>query len=140
MTLIELIMFMVIVSVGLAGVLTALNVSVKGSADPLQPKQALTIAEGMMEEVLLRNYSNPADGYTPTDCAVATPTDCDRSRFDDIGDYAGFHVAPVAGYALVVGVAAENTTDLGVAARRITVTVTQPDAQTLALSGYRANY
>ena len=140
MTLIELIMFIVIVSVGLAGVLTSLNVAVRGSADPLQPKQALAIAEGLLEEALLKNYLNPEDGYSPTDCAAATPADCDRNRFDDIGDFAGFHASPVSGYTLVVGVAAENTTDLGVAARRITVTVTQPDTQTLALTGYRAKY
>jgi MSHA pilin protein MshD len=142
MTLIELIMFIVIVSVGLAGVLASLNVSVKGSADPLQPKQALAIAEGLMEEVLLKNYNNPPapDFYDPTDCAATTPTNCDRSRFDHIGDFSGFHVAPVSSYTAVVTIAAENTTDLGVAARRITVTVTQPNSQTVALIGYRANY
>lgn len=140
MTLIELIMFIVIVSVGLAGVLTSLNVAVKGSADPLQPKQALAIAEALIEEALLKNYANPADGYTPTDCAAATPTNCDRGRFDDIGDFSGFHVSPVSGYTATVAVAAESTADLGVDARRITVTVTQPDLRTLSLNGYRAKY
>jgi MSHA pilin protein MshD len=128
MTLIELIVFIVIVSVGLAGVLAALNVAVKGSADPLQPKQALAIAEGLMEAVLLKPYNTAT---TPGTC----PATCVY-----IGDYSGVSASPVSGYTAVIGVAAENTSDLGVAARKVTVTVTQPDGKTIALTGYRASY
>jgi Tfp pilus assembly protein PilV len=59
-TLIELIVFIVIVSVGLAGVMSSLNMSVKHSADPLQPKQALAIAESLLEEILLKDYCDPS--------------------------------------------------------------------------------
>lgn len=127
MTLIELIVFIVIVSVGLAGVLASLNVSVKGSADPLQPKQALTIAEGQMEAVLLKPYNTASGGGCLATC-------------DFIGDYSGYSTSPVGGYTLVVGVAAESTADLGVSARKVTVTVTQPDGNTISLTGYRTNY
>jgi MSHA pilin protein MshD len=50
-TLVELIMFIVIVSVGLAGVLIVLNVTVMHSADPMINKQLLAIAEAYLEEV-----------------------------------------------------------------------------------------
>ncbi|MDL2353622.1 MAG: type II secretion system protein [Pseudomonadota bacterium] len=56
-TLIELVLFIVIVSVAVAGVLAALRVGTASSADPLRRKQALMIAEGLLEEVQLAKYS-----------------------------------------------------------------------------------
>ncbi len=62
-SLIELIMFIVIVSVALAGILLVMNVTTKGSADPLIHKQALAIAESLLEEVELMpfTYCDPDD-------------------------------------------------------------------------------
>lgn len=56
-TLIELIVFIVIVSVAVVGVLQALRMSSANSADPLRRKQALMIAEGLMEEVQLAKFT-----------------------------------------------------------------------------------
>lgn len=70
MTLIELIMFIVIVSVGVAGILVVLNTAVRGSADPLIRKQMLSIAESLLEEVELQPFSF----CDPTDDNVATAT------------------------------------------------------------------
>ena len=58
-TLIELIVFIVIVSVGLAGVLTVFNVVVRNSADPLVTKQALAVADALLEEILLKDFCDP---------------------------------------------------------------------------------
>ncbi|MDP1658712.1 MAG: prepilin-type N-terminal cleavage/methylation domain-containing protein [Methylotenera sp.] len=44
-TLVELVVFIVIVSVALVGVLKVLEITNKGSADPLLRKQAHSIAE-----------------------------------------------------------------------------------------------
>ena len=52
-SLVELIMFIVIVSVALAGILLVMNVTTRGSVDPLIHKQALAIAESLLEEVEL---------------------------------------------------------------------------------------
>lgn len=62
-SLVELIVFIVIVSVAVAGVLLALTVSTRASADPLITKQALAIAEAMLEEVQLMpfTYCDPDD-------------------------------------------------------------------------------
>jgi MSHA pilin protein MshD len=62
-TMIELILFIVIVSVAVVGVLGALRVTTGASADPLRRKQALTIAEGLLEEVQLAKYTfcDPSD-------------------------------------------------------------------------------
>ncbi len=62
-SLIELIMFIVIVSVGIAGILSVMNVTTKNSADPLLRKQALAIAESLLEEITLQpfTYCAPSD-------------------------------------------------------------------------------
>lgn len=149
-TLIELIVFIVIVSVGLAGVLAALSTTVKSSADPLQPKQALVIAEAMLEEVLLKSYCDPDTvntATTPPTCGVHT-TEATRAVWDDVDDYSGYSQSPVAsingtaisGYGVAVTVPAATVSIGGVAAKQVTVTVTQPSGQTIALSGYRMNY
>ncbi|MHA4871178.1 type IV pilus modification PilV family protein [Duganella sp. PWIR1] len=57
LTLIELVIFMVIMGVAAAGVLGVLNMGGGASADPVRRKQALMIAEALMEEVLLARFS-----------------------------------------------------------------------------------
>jgi len=70
MTLIELVMFIVIVSVGVAGILSVLDIAVQHSADPMIRKQMLAIAEGLLEEV----ETMPFTFCDPTDANVATAT------------------------------------------------------------------
>lgn len=148
-TLIELIVFIVIVGVALAGVLSVLNIAAKSSADPIQPKQAMLVAESMLEEILLKSYANPSGGYV-----AACPATCDRSRFDDVSDYAGYSssgvysldnlTAPVSGlgnYNVAVAVAPTSVTATGnsLAGLRITVSVSV-GGTIYSLSGYRFNY
>lgn len=150
LTLIELIVFIVIVSVGLAGVLSALNVAVRGSADPLQPKQSLAIAEAMLEEVLIKDFENPSGGY-----AASCPATCDRSQMDDVSDYANYDVtgvkdltgASVGGlgsYRVRVGITTDalckNPGTSASEAKKITVTVTSPAGDNFTLSGYRCKF
>jgi MSHA pilin protein MshD len=71
-TLIELILFIVIVSVAVTGVLGALRVSTGASADPLRRKQALMIAEALLEEVQLARFTFCDPGSTDADNAVCT--------------------------------------------------------------------
>jgi Tfp pilus assembly protein PilV len=68
LTLIELIVFIVIVSVALAGVLSVLNLTARSSADPMIRKQMLAIAEGLMDEVA----AQPFTWCDPDDPAAAT--------------------------------------------------------------------
>jgi MSHA pilin protein MshD len=148
-TLIELIVFIVIVSVGLAGVLGSLNISAQHSADPLPPKQALAIAEGLLEEVLLKAYANPSGGYAETD-----PANCSgRDSYDDVSDYACFDGAPAtaiisrdlvgnalpAGYSATIGIATIALGPSAVNTRQVTVTVAYPGGS-IGLTGYRSDY
>lgn len=76
-TIVELIVFIVIVSVALAGVLSVLNVSVRSSADPMIRKQMLAIAEALMEEVSAQpfTYCDPSDANAPF-ATAATAAQC----------------------------------------------------------------
>lgn len=152
LTLIELVIFIVIIGVGVAGILSVINVSVKSSADPMLRKQSIAMAEAILEEALHKDYANPAGGYSE-----ASPDTCaNRVLYDDVDDYACFDGSPATaaikgsdtlgaasiagleGYVATVAVAA-LTIDT-VAMKRLTVTVTDPRGETHALTGYRANY
>jgi MSHA pilin protein MshD len=62
-TMIELIIFMVVIGAALAGVLGVMSLTTKNSADPVRRKQALILAEGLLEEVELAKFSfcDPTD-------------------------------------------------------------------------------
>lgn len=137
-TLIEMVIAVVIIGVGLAGVLLAFDTSVRSSADPLIRKQMLAVAEGMMEEILLKPYA-PATG---------TISGCNRSGADDIRDYAGYSqsicdvdgtaISGLAGYAVSVAVILVNWQ--GIAnTLRVTVTVTS-GGENLSIVGFRTDY
>jgi MSHA pilin protein MshD len=152
-TLIELIIFIVVVSAGLAGILSVMNTVVKSSADPLVRKQAIAVAESMLEEILLKEYDDP----TTATCAAGTSGE--RHLWNDVCDYAGYvttagivnpdaAASPVAGLgnyniAKADGSAGVVIVDPAASAvptlRQVTVHVTGPQG-TISLTGYRGNY
>jgi MSHA pilin protein MshD len=98
-TLIELVLFIVIVSIGVVAVLGVMNLNTKRSADPLRRKQALMIAQGLLEEVELAKftYCDPVNDGTIAETAGSSG-DCtvkedfkpekDNARpFDNVNDY-----------------------------------------------------
>jgi MSHA pilin protein MshD len=82
MTLVELIIAMVIIAVALAGVLGVLSRTAVASADPMVNKQLVALAEGMMEEILLKPFGAPT--ATP-------PAACSRQNLASVGDYNGYN-------------------------------------------------
>lgn len=167
LTLIELILFIVIVGAGLAGILSVLNVTTRGSADPLIHKQMLAVAEAMMEEIQLQpiTWCDPDDPKAATAASYAdctTPAQAQNlasakagetrssntTPFDNVLDYNGLsNVATnIAGSptqyltSVTVAPAALNTITAGSgAALLITVTVTASN-ETLQLQGYRTRH
>jgi MSHA pilin protein MshD len=136
-TLVELVVSIVVISVGLAGVLIVMDRNVRASADPILVHQATAIAEAYLEEVALKSYTDP-DG---TNVGETRPT------FDDINDYNFTDVGardnsggpPISGLeAYTVTVATSPATLNGVAGTLVTVTVTPPfGAPVVTLSSYR---
>lgn len=160
LSLIELIVFIVIVSVAIVGVLSVLNLTVAKSADPMIRKQALAVAEAMMEEILTKDYQNdPADptnasptlGCTPTTtprCSLNTVSD--RANYNDVDDYNTWNqtgvyqvdgtLAPVLGtYTVSVVVATTTLGTPAVAAKQVTVTVAG-GAESISLVSFRTYY
>jgi MSHA pilin protein MshD len=146
-SLVELIMFIVIVSVALAGLLLVMNVTGKGSADPLIHKQSLAIAESLLEEIELQAFTKPDGGF------AGPNTPANRSQFDCIMDYNGFATTGVyqldgttavpglEGYNVAVVVAGAALDSIPAAsAALITVTVTEPGGQAIDAAGYKAKY
>lgn len=149
-SLIELIMFIVIVSAALAGILMVMNVTSKGSVDPLIHKQALAIAESLLEEIELQDFV-AASGVAH----VPVTTGNRANAYHIVSDYAGYPNTPGASgiYALdgtpLPGLSAYNASvAIGSAALGditapsgnavlITVTVTVPRGDNIEVSGYR---
>lgn len=154
LTLIELIIFMVVISVGIAGILSVMNITTKSSADPAVRKQSIVFAEAILEEVLAKEYA-PNSGY---DTTVSANCDApERALCDDVNDYTCFNgstaaktitgdetfggagaISGLAGLSATVGVS--DVTINGAQMKRVSVTVTG-GAETLPpLVGYRGNY
>ena len=142
LTIVELLVAIVVLGVGLAGVLLAFGITTRGSADPVVAQQMLSIAEELLEEIQLKPY---------TPAANAAPAACARNTFNDVSDYNGYAPAAgvicfidgtpipsLAGYSVRVQV--QTTALVGVAAaKRITVTVTR-GTDSLVLTGWRTDF
>lgn len=144
-TLVELIVFMVIVGVAMAGLFAAFNTLTAGSADPQVRKQMLAIAESLMEEIELKPFT------CSSGCAGSRPFDSvkDYNGFSMTGikDITGTDVPGLGSYSAAVAVD-ETTVTLGSGANTIaagsagliTVTVTRSGMPNVVLHGYRTNY
>ena len=134
-TLIELIIFIVVVGAGLAGILSVMNTVVKSSADPMVRKQAVALADSILEEILLKAYADP-DGVSG---------ETTRATMDDVADYNGksnalFTDLPASLAPYVIGIAVvDDAATLGIAAKKVTVTVTR-GGDSISMTGYRTNY
>lgn len=113
-TLIEAIVFMIVVSVGVVGLVSVLGPMVKYSAEPMRQKQMAAIAESLLSEALHQPYTwcDPDDAAASMAMAYAgcttsqdkggaaltsaTPSTESRSNtapettLDNVADYGGF--------------------------------------------------
>jgi len=139
-TFIELIMFVVIVSIGVAGILSVFYVTTQKSADPAARKQMIAIAEAILEEVELMPFTcRDPDDATASDASVAlSGNNCVvggtmenlgpeggetrysvTTPFDNVNDYNGFDTAT----ASPSGILDPSQTLAGPAGYRAAVTV-----------------
>lgn len=169
-TLVELLIFIVVIAAAIAGVLRVFTEATSRSADPAVRRQALAIAESLLEEVQLMPFtfcdSEDANVETATGsagCAAtvdATGPETGETRFttppfDHVNDYHGYTmsggivditntaVAGLSGYGASIAVAPAALNTIGAAsgdALRITVTVTGPGNTSLTLDGYRSRH
>lgn len=149
LTLIELVISVVVISIALTGTLLAVNATTVRSADPMLQHQGSAVAEAYLEEILLKAYfdPDPPGGVCPAPEAARALWDnvCDYAGLDDAGARAqgGAAVAGLGDYRVRVTVdpAATLNTLVGSAdVLRVDVRVTHPTGVDLTLSGYRTRY
>src|SRR5450830_119685 len=82
LTIVELVIFIVIVGVAAAGIIQVLSLASRNSADPILRKQAMLIAEAYMEEVQQAQMTacDPADANAAT---AKTINDCASTQFQE---------------------------------------------------------
>ena len=126
LSLIELLVFIVVVGVAVTGVVSVFSLNARASVDPAIRKQAMTIAESLLDEVMSKPYTycDPDDPAADTatnvgDCTIPEGMGGPEvaqgetrysatNPFDNVNDYNGFTMAginditgaPVAGLGL----------------------------------------
>lgn len=169
LTLIELLVFIMVVGLALAALLQVFAQATRASADPQAQRQALAIAESLLQEVQLQaaTYCDPLDANVATassaaGCATTAEamgpeggeTRYAHPQFNNVNDYRGFSMTgivditntPVAGlsdYSASVQVEPAALGSISAAsgdALRITVTVTGPHNTSVSLQGYRSRH
>jgi MSHA pilin protein MshD len=169
LSLVEVVIFIVVLGIGLAGMAVIYNQLTLASVDPVVRKQAVAIANSLMEEIQLRPFTL-CDPDDPNVFTAPTPpcgtsevigTEGPETRygptfFDNASDYNNFEMAgsiqdissdtipELNGYSArvdIVNAGADFTPPVPAdAALRITVTVTGPANVRVALQGYRLRY
>ena len=169
LSLVELIVFIVIVSVGVAGILSVFNLTTQKSADPQVRRQMFAVAEALLEEVQYKPFTfcDPDDANAVAALGAASCTGGangandesklplgpesleTRATFDNVSDYNGLSLSPasdingtsISGYSAVISLAQQQLeASIPVdASLRITITVTR-GGESLSLSGYRLRY
>src|SRR3954468_7697014 len=168
-SLVELIIFVIIVSIGVAGILTVFNLTAQKSADPQIRRQMLAAAEALLEEAQFKPFTycdpddvNAATAASSAGCTGGAGGANDESRlplgpeggetrptFDNVSDYNGFSLATfsdingttIAGYSATVSVTQQQV-EASIpldASLRITVTVSH-GSDSFSLSAYRVRY
>ncbi|HAN91340.1 MAG TPA: hypothetical protein DCQ33_04565, partial [Nitrospira sp.] len=103
MTLIELILFIIIINVGIFGILVVMNSTTRASADPMLRKQAVAMAEAILEEVLPRDATATLPETDFNTCSK-------RALYVGVTDYTCFDGAPAT--AVISGVHTLGSTSI----------------------------
>lgn len=104
-TLIELVIFIVVTGIATAGVLLVMNYVASRSADPQLRKEALSVAEALLEEVEMSGftYCDPLDANfhtatSPAGCASfpenVGPEPGNARPYDNVNDYVSAYGIP----------------------------------------------
>lgn len=170
LTLIELLVFIVVVGIAANALLAVFGSLTRNSAGILPDKQAQAIASALMNEILGQPFTfcdpNDAQATTATSASIG-PTGCasmienmgpepGETRaglipFDNVNDYNGFNITGNAlsglpgltGYNVAVTITHPPNPISGVPVSEIlqvTVTVTAPNGATARLDGVRFRY
>lgn len=159
-TLVELIITVVIISIALTGTIIAFSNVVGRSSDTLFQSRALALAQAYLDEILGQPFDRetPEGGIPPYTgaCRVTGGDADDRDTFRSVDQYDGLVFNPpelasgvisegYEGYSVSISVSCVDTTvELGDGdiqqAKRIEVSISSPINQTAVFSAYRGNF
>jgi MSHA pilin protein MshD len=167
-TLVELVISIVIISIAMVAMMSSFSLSMSHSADPLWRNKALKLGQLYLDEILAKKYAelSPIGGLpfvesSDSGCANLGPDGTEtRATYDDVDDYHGITdsvptslTAPldssyddyriditVACDGDDVGALAEAGGDDNSHAKIITVTVTPPNQSPITFAAYKGNY
>lgn len=146
-TLIELVVFIVVISIALVALLSVYQQAVTRSVDPIVRVRLLELAQSQLDVVLAQQY----DAATPPGGVPACGSQMPPGRppvppcagSGGVSSFDGQTDTPYPGYSRSVSVTFAGT-ELGLAddnqAKRITVVASSPNGESLTLSAYRTNF
>jgi hypothetical protein len=154
LTLIEILASTFLVGALLVGSLAAVGGIFRTWSAGATHRDALSLAEVLLAEILLQSYEEPAD--TPRFGRESGESSSDRSAWDDVDDYDGWTSAPslrdgtaLTGYTgwtcavrieLVRVASPEQTATTDEGLKRIVLVVTEPSGRATTLVGYRSRW
>ena len=137
-SLIELIVFIIVISVASTALFQVYSYSQIRSVDPLIRIRAFELAQARLDEILALKYdaSTPSGGIPA--CGLTAGIPCNSGAGDtdmnDVDDFNNVSDAPFVGYARNVTVTTNGNEKL------ITVTVAAPTNVRITLAAFRANF
>ncbi|MCP5162534.1 MAG: type II secretion system protein [Hahellaceae bacterium] len=159
MTLVELVITIVVISIAMVAVLTAFSGAMGRSADPLWRNKTLKLAQLYLDEMTTKKFdeTTPVGGVpasTAVTCSGLGAEEADRSLYDDVDDYHNLNETPplnqkggalngYAGYRVQVSVTCSGTL-VGAAddsqIKKISLTITPPGEAPVLFSSFVGNF
>ncbi len=140
-SLLEMIVFIVVVSIALVALLSVYNQSARANVDPIVQLRLLEAAQSRLDEIIALKYdeSTPTGGVPACGSGLAGSVACTNTpdaNMNDVDDFSGpaGDDSPYPGYQRTVTVGVDGNRKL------ISVTVSAPGGQALTLSAYRYNF
>jgi MSHA pilin protein MshD len=138
-SLIELIVFIVVISIASAALLKTYIYSVVRNADPLIQVRALELAQARLDEIIALKYDeNTPTGGVPA-CGTPSVLACDNKPDDnrnDVDDFNNVSDTLYTGYTRNVTVTSADNRKI----ITVTVTATPPQNFTVTLAAEKANF
>ena len=159
-TLVELVISIVIISIAMVAMMSSFSLSMSRSADPLWHNKTLKLGQLYLDEILAKKYDelSPIGGLpfvaNPSCAGLGSDGSETRATYDDVDDYHGItNVVPTSltasldstydDYRITITVECDGT-DVAASANNhakiITVTVTPPNQPPITFAAYKGNY
>lgn len=151
-TLVELVLAIVILAIAVDALYTFYAYITQHSVNPMLTYQATAVAQSYLEEIVSKNFTDPADN-PDTGIACPAPNAAGRSSYDNVCDYRGLPdrvvrdqngnaIASLNNYQVSV-VITDNQAWQGIPATdviRVDVSVIDPRGEVVNLAAYRTRY